>query len=67
MLGFPAIAVPVGFDNRGLPVALQIVGRQGRDLDIIALAIRVQKITDWHARVPTGICGLLDSNKELFG
>ena len=38
----------------------------GRDLDLIALAARVQKITDWHARVPAGICDLLGSNKELF-
>jgi aspartyl-tRNA(Asn)/glutamyl-tRNA(Gln) amidotransferase subunit A len=55
MLGLPAVALPVGFDDHGLPVGLQLIGRRGRDRDLIALACRIQEQSDWHARVPHAI------------
>lgn len=54
-LGFPAMAVPVGFDDRGLPVALQIVGRTGSDGILLALAARLQSTTTWHNMIPSDI------------
>ncbi len=59
MLGWPAVAVSVGFDNRGLPVAMQIIGRANSDRALIALAQAMQSKTDWHARVPAAIADLI--------
>ena len=55
MIGFPAVALPVGFDDRGLPVALQMVGRPGSDLGLLQLAHHVQRHTEWHSRVPDAV------------
>jgi aspartyl-tRNA(Asn)/glutamyl-tRNA(Gln) amidotransferase subunit A len=66
MLGLPVVSIPVGFDDRGLPVALQIIGRPGGDFDLIALAARIQENTDWHGRVPTAIGDLIESSEGLL-
>jgi aspartyl-tRNA(Asn)/glutamyl-tRNA(Gln) amidotransferase subunit A len=53
LAGIPAISVPAGVDETsGLPLGLQIMGPQGSDAAVLALAQEFQKSTDWHTRRP---------------
>lgn len=54
-LGLPALALPAGDDDRGLPVGLQLVGRPGADALLIAIGRMFQSTTHWHCRVPRAI------------
>ncbi len=50
--GLPAISVPCGFTPGGLPVGLQIVGRRGRDRDVLELAHAFERETRFAERRP---------------
>lgn len=51
-LGVPALALPGGFDDRGLPIGLQLVGRPFAEGVLLRLGAVYQQATDWHTRVP---------------
>jgi aspartyl-tRNA(Asn)/glutamyl-tRNA(Gln) amidotransferase subunit A len=51
-LGLPAISVPCGFSQSGLPIGLQIAGAPGAEDKVLALARAYQQETDWHKRKP---------------
>lgn len=51
-LGLPAISIPYGFTQDGLPLGLQIAGPRGGDATVLALAHAYEQATDWHTRRP---------------
>ncbi|VVE31211.1 amidase [Pandoraea terrigena] len=50
LAGLPAISVPVGFDARGLPMGLQIIGPAQADLAVLQLAHAYERQTQWVRR-----------------
>lgn len=51
-LGLPAIAFPVGFSKRGLPIGAQLVGKPFQEVVLFALAAAFQRETDYHKQRP---------------
>jgi len=52
--GLPAISVPDGFTEHGVPTGMQFLGRPYEENVIIAAASTYQTLTDWHLRHPPG-------------
>ena len=52
LAGLPAISIPCGFNKDGLPVGLQIIGKQFKEIDILNLANFYQNLTEWHNKKP---------------
>lgn len=50
--GLPAISVPCGFGDHGLPVGLQFIGRALDDAKVVQAARLFQSRTDWHTKRP---------------
>ncbi|MGH7136860.1 MAG: amidase family protein, partial [Pirellulales bacterium] len=50
--GIPAITVPNGFGERGLPTGLKFVGRAFDENRLLAVARKYQSLTDWHRQHP---------------
>ncbi len=55
LCGIPALCVPDGFGENGLPTSLQLMGPAFSEEKLVALANAYQGATDWHARRPPGV------------
>ena len=52
LAGLPGLSIPCGFDGKGLPVGLQIMGDYFAEARMLGVAHQYQRATDWHRRVP---------------
>jgi aspartyl-tRNA(Asn)/glutamyl-tRNA(Gln) amidotransferase subunit A len=61
LAGLPGMSIPAGFVN-GLPVGLQIVGRDFGEGLLLNAAHQFQLATDWHQRLP-GVPGAVPNDR----
>ena len=52
LAGVPGLAFPAGFDSRGLPVGIQLMGPHFGEAVLFRAAHAYQQVTDWHLRKP---------------
>jgi aspartyl-tRNA(Asn)/glutamyl-tRNA(Gln) amidotransferase subunit A len=54
LTGLPAVSVPCGFTEAGLPIGLQIVGRAFDEAGILNIARAYERASPWNGRPPAG-------------
>ena len=54
LAGLPGMSIPAGFDGKGLPAGLQLIGKYFDEARLLNVAHRYQQVTDWHQKVPKG-------------
>jgi amidase len=50
--GSPTITLPSGFDDDGMPVAVQFAGRHLDEALLCRVGHTFEQLTDWHTRHP---------------
>lgn len=51
-VGLPAVSLPIGTVDGGLPIALQVAGREFEEATVLRVADAYQSRTAWHLAVP---------------
>ncbi len=52
LAGLPALSLPCGFDDAGMPIGLQIIGSYFDEVTVLRVAHAYEQATDWHKKKP---------------
>jgi aspartyl-tRNA(Asn)/glutamyl-tRNA(Gln) amidotransferase subunit A len=52
LTGLPALSIPCGFADDGMPIGLQAIARPFAEGTLFRLGHGYEQITDWHTREP---------------
>lgn len=55
LAGLPAMSVPAGFGDGGMPVGMQLIGNYLQEARLLNVAHQLQQVTDWHMNKPQGV------------
>jgi aspartyl-tRNA(Asn)/glutamyl-tRNA(Gln) amidotransferase subunit A len=53
LAGLPAVSVPCGFTEAGLPVGLQLTGRSFDEATVLRIADAYERVTTWSKQAPS--------------
>ena len=52
LAGLPGLSLPCGFDDKGLPIGMQLIGNALREDQLLHVAYAYEQATEWHLRSP---------------
>jgi aspartyl-tRNA(Asn)/glutamyl-tRNA(Gln) amidotransferase subunit A len=52
LAGLPALSLPCGFDQKGLPISLQMIGKPLGEEAVLQAAYAYEQATEWHKQRP---------------
>lgn len=55
LAGLPGMSIPCGFDDKGLPIGLQLIGNVLREDLLFQVAYAYEQATEWHKHTPKGL------------
>jgi amidase len=53
LAGVPVLNVPVGFDDRGRPMGMQLIGPMGADQAVLEFGLSYELVTGYLGRRPS--------------
>jgi len=52
LAGLPGLSIPCGFDDKGLPIGLQLIGQVLREDQLFEVAYAYEQSTSWLVNQP---------------
>jgi len=52
LTGNPVVVMPAGFTKDGLPIGVQVVGKRWRDMELLAIAEQIDRVSSSYRRPP---------------
>jgi amidase len=59
VLGWPAVSVPAGLTDEGLPFGVQLLGPASSEATLLSLAAQLERVERWHERTAPHAVGAL--------
>jgi aspartyl-tRNA(Asn)/glutamyl-tRNA(Gln) amidotransferase subunit A len=53
LAGLPGLSLPCGFDSKGLPIGMQIIGKHFDETALLRIGYAYEQATEWHKRKPS--------------